>query len=192
MQNGDYPSNAEDPDLSKLNLYLVHPDEIDLCYSLMGPNLWPTLFRTKVYDHLLLLNDGQRRAATGLNDDGSVSVFVNQGNSVALLHELGHAMHLAMIAGSQDWPFWKAEAFAMLAQARGIHYGAALAPEWLMRFEDSRDAYLVEGFKEHVDGWSLAWQAVQLRTSLPKQREFIINAQSAEGDQIPPPDKTGP
>jgi hypothetical protein len=174
----EYPESV-DVDLSKSRpSYKISVEETDLLIYLHGVDIWRVRAPfARVYGVACEMPDGSYRNATGVAEGSNVvQVFVQQGDTMALIHEFGHAIHTLMYPESIYWPKTKCEAFAFLADMRAMRYKVGLtAPARKMIAEHIRGTRR-EGFQEHKDGLKLAWRAVWSSNKLKEQREFIVNA----------------
>lgn len=160
-------------------------EDRDLLISLVGPETWrvkpENVFVGLAQDQAgNLMPDVAGAARHGcVVEDTGVYLFVGH-DQASLCHEYGHAVHALKYPESLEWPDWKAEAFAMMGEARAMRRKGLLSPAQRKDFARHIRASRREGTEAHKLGMKLAFRAVFKHFRPKDQEAYVVNAQTPQ------------
>lgn len=155
----------------------LNSDELDMALFFVGPVVWEILKKAKIYYGTIPVADkSEERYGVETDGEGMLNIYVGH-DLPPLLHELGHAAHVLKYHECLEWPDWKAEAFAMMADMRALKHKGYLASEDRKVFAHHIWATRREGFPSHLKGLKVAFRAVFGHSRRKDQEKYVVEAQ---------------
>lgn len=154
------------------------PEEREAVMILVGQDSW-AVRPSQCFYGTIPTPYGDNRHGVTMDDAGNVTLYLSDRLTV-IAHEFGHAIHAMKYPQSFEWPAWKAEAFAMMAEARMMKHKRYFSPAYRAEFARHIRMSRKQGSPDHKAGFKLAFRAVFKHFYKKDQEAHVVNATQAE------------